>query len=61
MAVEYIYITGQDGELLYEFSPTSALLNFLQRMAEDEGGEQNLVQHESNLREKEEISHQELQ
>lgn len=61
MADEYIYITGQDGELLYEFYPTSALLSFLQRMAEDEGGEQDLLQHESNLREKEEKSHQEGQ
>lgn len=61
MADEYIYITGQDGELLYEFYPTSALLRFLQRMAEDEGGEPDPAQHKPNLREKEEISHQELQ
>ena len=60
MTDEYIYITGQDGEI-YVFHPTEALLSFLQRLAEDEGGEQDPVQHESNLREKEEISHQEGQ
>jgi hypothetical protein len=39
MADEYIHVTGQDGET-YDVRPTEALLNFLQRMAEDEAEEQ---------------------
>lgn len=39
MANEYIYVTGQDGEI-YEVRPTDALLSFLQRLAEDEVEEQ---------------------
>lgn len=51
MTDEYIYITGQDGEI-YEFHPTDALLSFLQRMAEVE--EQEMDQREHNLTGKEE-------
>jgi hypothetical protein len=36
MTDEYIYVTGQDGEI-YEVRPTDALLDFLQRLAEREG------------------------
>jgi hypothetical protein len=36
MTNEYIYVTGQDGEI-YEVRPTDALLEFLQRLAEREG------------------------
>lgn len=39
MTDEYMYITGQDGEI-YEVRPTEALLSFLQRLAEDENEEQ---------------------
>jgi hypothetical protein len=35
MANEYVYVTGQDGEI-YEVRPTDALLDFLQRLAERE-------------------------
>ncbi len=56
MTVEYIYITGQDGEI-YEFHPTDALLSFLQRMAEDEVEEQEVDQREHNLTGKEETYH----
>jgi hypothetical protein len=35
MIDEYVYVTGQDGEL-YEVRPTDALLSFLQRLAEGE-------------------------
>jgi len=38
MMDEYIYVTGQDGEI-YEVRPTDALLNFLQRLAEHEDEE----------------------
>lgn len=41
MTDEYIYITGQDGEI-YEVRPTEALLCFLQRLAEGEANEQAL-------------------
>lgn len=39
MTDEYVYVTGQDGEI-YEVRPTEALLSFLQRLAEDENEEQ---------------------
>lgn len=39
MTNEYIYVTGEDGEI-YEIQPTDALLSFLQRLAEDEAEEQ---------------------
>ncbi len=35
MTDEYVYVTGQDGEI-YEVRPTDALLDFLQRLAERE-------------------------
>jgi hypothetical protein len=35
MTNDYIYVTGQDGEI-YEVRPTDALLDFLQRLAERE-------------------------
>jgi hypothetical protein len=54
MTDEYIYITGQDGEI-YEFHPTAALLSFLQHMVEDE--EQEMDQREHNLTGKEETYH----
>lgn len=38
MTNEYVYVTGQDGEV-YEVRPTDALLNFLRRLAEDESEE----------------------
>ena len=38
MTDEYMYITGQDGEI-YEVRPTDALLDFLQRLAEEESEE----------------------
>lgn len=38
MTDEYIYVTGQDGEI-YEVRPTDALLDFLQRLAEGESEE----------------------
>ncbi len=56
MTDEYIYITGQNGEI-YEFHPTDALLSFLQRMAEDEVEEQEMDQREHNLTGKEEAYH----
>jgi hypothetical protein len=56
MTDEYIYITGQDGEI-YEFHPTEALLSFLQHMAEDEVEEQEMDQREHNLTGKEETYH----
>ena len=43
MTNEYINVRGQDGET-YEVLPTDALLNFLQRMAEDETDEQGAEQ-----------------
>lgn len=39
MIDEYIYVTGQDGEV-YEVCPTEALLSFLQRLAEGETEEE---------------------
>lgn len=39
MAENYVYVIGQDGET-YEICPTDGLLNFLQRLAEDEEVEQ---------------------
>lgn len=39
MTDDYVYITGQDGEI-YEVRPTDALLRFLQRLAEGETSEQ---------------------
>ncbi|HEX7735905.1 MAG TPA: hypothetical protein VF458_13645 [Ktedonobacteraceae bacterium] len=39
MTDEYIYVTGENGEI-YEVLPTEALLSFLQRLAEDETAEQ---------------------
>lgn len=48
MSDEYIHVTGQDGES-YEILPTDALLNFLQRMAEDETEEQHTDQYEHSL------------
>jgi hypothetical protein len=56
MTDEYIYITGQNGEI-YEFHPTDALLSFLQRMAENEVEEQEMDQREHNLTGKEETYH----
>ena len=38
MTDEYVYVTGQDGEI-YEVRPTDALLDFLQRLAEHEDEE----------------------
>ena len=38
MTDEYIYVTGEDGET-YEIFPTEALLDFLQRLAEEEARE----------------------
>lgn len=35
MIGEYVYVTGQDGEI-YEVCPTDGLLSFLQRLAEGE-------------------------
>lgn len=35
MTDEYVYVTGQDGEI-YEVRPTEGLLSFLQRLAESE-------------------------
>jgi hypothetical protein len=35
MVENYVYITGQDGET-YEICPTDGLLDFLQRLAEEE-------------------------
>lgn len=40
MTDEYIYVTGEDGEI-YEVLPSDALLSFLQRLAEDETTEQH--------------------
>ena len=39
MIGEYVYVTGQDGEI-YEVCPTDSLLSFLQRLAEGETGEE---------------------
>jgi hypothetical protein len=41
MANEYVYVTGQDGEI-YEVRPTDALLDFLQRLAERENFEREI-------------------
>lgn len=42
MAENYVYVTGQDGET-YEIYPTDGLLSFLQRLAEDEDAEQQIL------------------
>lgn len=42
MAESYVYVIGQDGET-YEICPTDGLLNFLQRLAEDEEAEQEVA------------------
>ena len=39
MTDDYIYVTGQDGEV-YEVRPTDGLLSFLQRLADREEEEQ---------------------
>ena len=39
MIGEYVYVTGQDGEI-YEVYPTDGLLSFLQRLAEGEAREE---------------------
>lgn len=41
MPNEYVYVTGQDGEI-YEVCPTDALLDFLQRLAEREDFEREI-------------------
>lgn len=41
MANEYVYVTGQNGEI-YEVRPTDALLDFLQRLAEREDFEREI-------------------
>ncbi|HEY1353343.1 MAG TPA: hypothetical protein VGF67_27350 [Ktedonobacteraceae bacterium] len=43
MANEYVYVTGQDGEI-YEIRPTDALLDFLQRLAEGEDFERECAE-----------------
>lgn len=48
MADEYIYVTGQDGEI-YEVRPTEALLSFLQRLADDENEKQAAGRGEQSL------------
>jgi hypothetical protein len=39
MTNEYVYVTGQDGEV-YEICPSDALVGFLQRLAEEEVAEE---------------------
>lgn len=48
MTDEYVYVTGQDGEI-YEVCPTEALLSFLQRLAAGEAEEQEGTTDESCL------------
>ncbi|HEY0753306.1 MAG TPA: hypothetical protein VGD98_05040 [Ktedonobacteraceae bacterium] len=49
MTDEYVYVTGEDGEI-YEVLPTDALLSFLQRLAQDETAEQRITLQNEKLR-----------